>query len=303
MLTEVCEVLQEHKVDDSVFFRTEKEWETWESKPTTWPSESADWDTWVWHVERRFEGVWKRLGLYDVIIFSTVGIPCDRYLLAEALCFWSSVTNSLELQFSALSLTIINVAAIVGLSPYGEHPTFSEHEFAICFYRKYPSYIAVNLDRVSSDDEANRSTTFLAWKSAISMRDLFSGAMSTRSLKCGVELYSPTYFSHQLGYYQAVPAPIPESSNRSRIATSRCSAEYEKWWAKYVASQFAQDVEKAKVSTLAGNTWAQEKNKTTKGTKRSNSSTKASTTNSEQAMLNKCANPKRRKVNKVAKGM
>jgi hypothetical protein len=126
-----------------------------------------------------------------------------------------------------------------------------------------------------------------------------------------VELYSPAYFSRQLGYYQAVPAPIPESSNRysslraiftnkdaieqnnmayefnlkmpirSRIATSRSSAEYDKWWAKYVASRFAQDVEKAKVSALAGNPWAREKNKATKGTKRSNSSTKASATNSK----------------------
>lgn len=48
-------------------------------------------------------------------MFSTVGIPCDRSLLAVALCFWSSTTISLELQFGALSLTMIDVAAIVGL--------------------------------------------------------------------------------------------------------------------------------------------------------------------------------------------
>lgn len=141
----------------------------------------------------------------------------------------------------------------------------------------------MNIDRVSPGDEANGLTTYLAWKSAISMRDLFWGTMSSRSLKCGVELYSPAYFIRQLGYYQTVPASVPESSNQysslraiftdkndimqnnvayeynfkmpfiSRIATSQCLAEYEKWWAKHMSSRFAQDVEKAKELALAGN--------------------------------------------------
>ncbi|PRQ31690.1 hypothetical protein RchiOBHm_Chr5g0038271 [Rosa chinensis] len=36
------------------------------------------------------------------------------------MCFWSSQTNSLELQFGALSPTLINIAAIIGLPPHGQ---------------------------------------------------------------------------------------------------------------------------------------------------------------------------------------
>ncbi|PRQ31688.1 putative aminotransferase-like, plant mobile domain-containing protein [Rosa chinensis] len=49
------------------------------------------------------------------------------------MCFWSSQTNSLELQFGALSLTLIDIATIIGLPPPGQvvDIVFAEGKFDI----------------------------------------------------------------------------------------------------------------------------------------------------------------------------
>lgn len=83
--------------------------------------------------EKKFVDVWKRLGIYDAIQLSTITIPCDRPLLAAGLCFWSSQTNSSELQFGALSPTVIDITVIHGLSPYGQvvDNVFAEKDLGI----------------------------------------------------------------------------------------------------------------------------------------------------------------------------
>ncbi|PRQ28558.1 putative aminotransferase-like, plant mobile domain-containing protein [Rosa chinensis] len=117
---DVEKVVSPHEVDDSSYFSEGKAWGTWGTKPGKWPGETANWIPWVERVEKRFGDVWRRLGIYDAIKLSTITIPCDRPLLVAAMCFWSSQTNSLELQFGALSLTLIDKAAIIGLPPHGQ---------------------------------------------------------------------------------------------------------------------------------------------------------------------------------------
>ncbi|KAM5583509.1 hypothetical protein ABKV19_003416 [Rosa sericea] len=160
------------------------------------------------------------------------------------------------------------------------------------------------------------------------MRDLFWGALSGKTLKCGVELYSPSYFSRQLGYYQAIPGPVPESSNRysslravfsnkddieqnnkaflynmsfamkTRVATSKSSSRYREWWMKRVGSRWKDGLIAAKRSAFAGNPWAQEKPKAAKRGKTISKVAKAIPTISGQESLKKCTKVgKKRKAN------
>ncbi|CAL8993896.1 unnamed protein product, partial [Prunus brigantina] len=43
----------------------------------------------------------------------------DRSLLSAALCFWSSATNTLNLRFGMMTPTVLDMAALFGLSPLG----------------------------------------------------------------------------------------------------------------------------------------------------------------------------------------
>ncbi|XP_061994076.1 uncharacterized protein LOC133712015 [Rosa rugosa] len=510
---DVEKVLSQHEVDDSSYFSEGKAWGAWSTKPGKWPNETANWIPWVERVEKRFGDVWKRLGIYDTIKLSTITIPCDRSLLAAAMCFWSSQTNSLELQFGALSLTLIDIAAITSLPPHGqvvdivfaegkfdidlgcelkdrskgrpavanfntwielfnnglmskslsgdnnleekvesqqetmevtpvEHAgflafwickflvcttsrkvnveyyklaealaskevqesdqplalgpfvlahlyrclhhcvteglnpnwsgplwifqlwlhtyfpvfrqpglalaadtilgqqlasldllshsaeecfevlfkceEFSAEQFAVCFSRKYPPYLGVDVSQHASESDTTWETACVAWKSAIGMRDLFWGGLSGKTLKCGVELYSPSYFSRQLGYYQAIPAPVPESSNRysslravfsnkddieqnnkaflynmsfvmkTRVATSKSSSHFREWWMKRVGSRFKDGLISAKRSAFAGNPWVQEKPKAAKRGKTTSKVAKVIPIISGQESLKKC---------------
>ncbi|XP_061994911.1 uncharacterized protein LOC133712818 isoform X2 [Rosa rugosa] len=173
-------------------------------------------------------------------------------------------------------------------------PEFSAEQYAVCFGRKYPPYLVMDISQPISESDSKWKSACLAWKSAIGMRDLFWGALSGKTLKCGVELYAPSYFSRQLGYFQAIPAPVPESSNRysslravfstkddieqnnkaflfnmsfamkARVATSKSSSHFREWWMKRVGSRFKDGLISAKRSAFAGNPWAQEKPKTAK---------------------------------------
>ncbi|KAM5577953.1 hypothetical protein ABKV19_008329, partial [Rosa sericea] len=207
-------------------------------------------------------------------------------------------------------------------------PEFSTEQYAVCFSRKYPLYLAVDISQHASESDTKWETACVAWKSAIGMRDLFWGALSGKTLKCGVELYSPSYFSRQLGYYQAIPAPVPESSNRysslravfsnkddieqnnkaflynmsfamkTRVATSKSSSRYREWWMKRVGSRWKDGLIAAKRSAFAGNPWAQEKPKAAKRGKTISKVAKAIPTISGQESLKKCTKVgKKRKAN------
>ncbi|CAL9011522.1 unnamed protein product [Prunus brigantina] len=43
----------------------------------------------------------------------------DRSLLSAALCFWSSATNTMNLRFGMMTPTVLDMAALFGLSPLG----------------------------------------------------------------------------------------------------------------------------------------------------------------------------------------
>ncbi|KAM2058273.1 hypothetical protein ACFX16_030863 [Malus domestica] len=70
-------------------------------------------------MERFLGKEWKTFGIYDAIKFSTIEITMDKELLMAAFSLWCSATNTLVFPFGHMTLTIIDISAIIGTSPSG----------------------------------------------------------------------------------------------------------------------------------------------------------------------------------------
>ncbi|CAL9007283.1 unnamed protein product [Prunus brigantina] len=70
-------------------------------------------------MEHFFGQQWKDQGIYHLIKLFDRPLVMDRSLLAAALCFWSSATNTLNLRFGMMTPTVLDMAALFGLSPLG----------------------------------------------------------------------------------------------------------------------------------------------------------------------------------------
>ncbi|CAL9029756.1 unnamed protein product, partial [Prunus brigantina] len=70
-------------------------------------------------MEHFFGQEWKDQGIYHLIKLFDRPLVMDRSLLAAALCFWSSATNTMNLRFGMMTPTVLDMAALFGLSPLG----------------------------------------------------------------------------------------------------------------------------------------------------------------------------------------
>ncbi|CAL2228676.1 unnamed protein product [Prunus armeniaca] len=70
-------------------------------------------------MEHFFGQQWKDQGIYHLIKLIDRPLVMDRSLLAAALCFWSSATNTMNLRFGMMTPTVLDMAALFGLSPLG----------------------------------------------------------------------------------------------------------------------------------------------------------------------------------------
>ncbi|CAL9017937.1 unnamed protein product [Prunus brigantina] len=61
----------------------------------------------------------KRAGIYDAIILSKQSINRDENLLAAALCFWNSASNTFDFCVGPMAPTLLDMAQIFGFRPYG----------------------------------------------------------------------------------------------------------------------------------------------------------------------------------------
>ncbi|CAL2230115.1 unnamed protein product [Prunus armeniaca] len=68
-------------------------------------------------MEHFFDQQWKDQGMYHLIKLFDRPLVMDRLLLAAALCFWSSTTNTMNLRFGMMTPTVLDMAALFGLSP------------------------------------------------------------------------------------------------------------------------------------------------------------------------------------------
>ncbi|KAM2233746.1 hypothetical protein ACFXTI_012071 [Malus domestica] len=70
-------------------------------------------------MEKLFGEQWKVLGIYDAIHLSSMEVILDKELLLAALCFWCSATNTMVLPLGPIGPTILDLTAILGISPTG----------------------------------------------------------------------------------------------------------------------------------------------------------------------------------------
>ncbi|KAF3433534.1 hypothetical protein FNV43_RR24636 [Rhamnella rubrinervis] len=81
-----------------------------------WPSFSTDWVEWIDRLEPHFRTSWKTTGIDETIQSSRLPIHCDRAILAAAVYFWSSITNTFNFRFEMMTLTLIDIEAYTGLT-------------------------------------------------------------------------------------------------------------------------------------------------------------------------------------------
>ncbi|CAL2259931.1 unnamed protein product [Prunus armeniaca] len=62
---------------------------------------------------------WKDQGIYHLIKLFDQPLVMDQSLLAAALCFWSSATNTMNFRFGKMTPTVLDMVALFGLSPLG----------------------------------------------------------------------------------------------------------------------------------------------------------------------------------------
>ncbi|XP_021833175.1 uncharacterized protein LOC110772988 [Prunus avium] len=84
-----------------------------------WPTVTPDWEKWLPRMEHFFGQQWKDQGIYHLIKLFDQPLIMDRSLLVATLCFWSSATNTMNFRFGMMTPTVLDMAALFGLSPLG----------------------------------------------------------------------------------------------------------------------------------------------------------------------------------------
>nr|XP_011461809.1 PREDICTED: uncharacterized protein LOC101301378 [Fragaria vesca subsp. vesca] len=96
-----------------------KFYEWFHTKHRFWPGNDPDWVSWFERVQAQKSYVWHQAGIYDILQFSQFTIPLNRSLVLAALCFWSTSTNSFHFGHGPLTITLLDLSALVGLRPCG----------------------------------------------------------------------------------------------------------------------------------------------------------------------------------------
>ncbi|CAL2273623.1 unnamed protein product [Prunus armeniaca] len=111
--------LKNNLVDFSAFdWGDFQDWNVARPQPQ-WPTLTPDWEKWLPRMEHLFGQQWKDQGIYHLIKLFDRPLVMDWSLLAAALCFWSSATNTMNLRFGMMTPTVLDMAALFGLSPLG----------------------------------------------------------------------------------------------------------------------------------------------------------------------------------------
>ncbi|CAL8163978.1 unnamed protein product [Prunus armeniaca] len=91
---------------------------SWVSKNLSWSFPSSEVD-WIDRLLPRYGPHWKRAGIYDVILLSKKSVNRDENLLAAALCFWNSASNTFDFRIGPMAPTLLDMAQIFGFRPHG----------------------------------------------------------------------------------------------------------------------------------------------------------------------------------------
>ena len=77
------------------------------------------WTKWINELEPVFKKKWMNNGIYEMIMLSKNSIVAKPELLATALLFWNSGTNTFDFRMGPMSPTILDMAQVFGLRPSG----------------------------------------------------------------------------------------------------------------------------------------------------------------------------------------
>lgn len=100
---------------------------------------------WLDRVEHDYKGVWESYGIFDLIQLSRSGLAYQPEMLMAALHFFESSTNTFHFECGMMTPTLLDVAAITGLTPSGAvyDPNMSSKSIKITIKDKtYSKYIA-----------------------------------------------------------------------------------------------------------------------------------------------------------------
>ncbi|PQP92750.1 uncharacterized protein Pyn_13504 [Prunus yedoensis var. nudiflora] len=119
MLERLAVHLKDNLVNLSAFDKGDyKDWNATRLQQQ-WPTSTPDWEKWLPRMEHFFSQQWKDQGIYHLIKLFDRPIAMDQSLLTMALSFWSSATNTMNLRFGMMTPTVLDMAALFGLSPLG----------------------------------------------------------------------------------------------------------------------------------------------------------------------------------------
>ncbi|KAM1923541.1 hypothetical protein ACFX15_021442 [Malus domestica] len=77
------------------------------------------WAQWIDELEPIFKHKWMSNGINELIMLSKISITPKPELLASALIFWNSGTNTFDFRMGSMSPTILDMAQVFGLRPSG----------------------------------------------------------------------------------------------------------------------------------------------------------------------------------------
>ncbi|CAB4307235.1 unnamed protein product [Prunus armeniaca] len=103
-------------------------WENWDVNvkrlyPQSEPMRTGTaWRKWVTDMQSHFSSSWKDNGIYDAILLSLQDLKVESSLLASALMFWNSSSNTFDFGVGPMTPTLLDMAAIFGFRPHGRVP-------------------------------------------------------------------------------------------------------------------------------------------------------------------------------------
>ncbi|QHO49620.1 uncharacterized protein DS421_1g15530 [Arachis hypogaea] len=75
---------------------------------------------WLSKVETEKTTLWKEIGIYDLIQLSKISYTVNSGLMGGVLYFWDETSHTFHTPYGMITPTLLDVAAITGLSPLGE---------------------------------------------------------------------------------------------------------------------------------------------------------------------------------------
>ncbi|KAK2361529.1 Aminotransferase, plant mobile domain family protein [Trifolium repens] len=123
-----------------------------------------DYIPWLDRVEKAYKETWETYGIYPMIQFSRTGPKYKPELLIAALHFYEKSTNTFQFKCGMLTPTLLDVAAITGLKPIGDHfdPTKTGDKVELNYKENtFSKYIAENMGKAGEEVSIEEHVAFL----------------------------------------------------------------------------------------------------------------------------------------------